>query len=148
MREIRIDSPGVGNWIMERAHGYFTPGHDHSFSAHEAHEGSWRLLGGFACVGYFGASMTIHMAGADKRWFSRGLAAVTFDYAFNQLECRKLLAPVKSTDHDTIEMDLRAGWVVDVIIKDVLPDGDMVILSMTKDQCPWLKYLKYIPKAA
>ena len=76
MREIRIDSPGAGDWIMERAGGYFRDGVNHSFSTHRLDaNGDGVILGGFALVGYTGAAMTMHMAGRDKSWFSRDLAA-------------------------------------------------------------------------
>jgi hypothetical protein len=136
MGDIRIDEPGAGAWIMERAHGYFRDGWDHSFSSHR----DGRILGGFALVGYFGASMTMHMAAEDPRWFSRDLAWLAFHYPFRQLKCRKLLAPVKSTDYTTIAMNLRAGWTIEAVLKDTLPDGHMLILGMTEDACHWLDH--------
>jgi len=58
MREIKIDAPGAGAWIMERVDGVFRDRVDHSFSSHEDGE----ILGGFALTGYMGLAMSIHMA--------------------------------------------------------------------------------------
>jgi hypothetical protein len=154
MREIRIDSPGAGDWIMQRVGGYFRPGWDHSFSTHRACPrdsacpGDGALLGGFALVSYLGASMTVHMASCEKHWFSRDLAALTFGYAFNQLGVRKLLAPVKSTSRATLLMCWRAGWRYDGVIRDAYSDADMVLLSMTRETCPWLKHKLSLKEAA
>lgn len=134
MREIRIDSPGAGDWIMERVGGHFRQGWDHSFSAHR----DGILLGGFATVAYFGNAMTIHMAGRDKSWFSRDLAALAFGYVFHQLGCTKLLAPVRSDNFRSLSLCRRSGWQPDAVIRGVFPSADMVILSMTKETCPWL----------
>src|SRR6185436_17806200 len=141
MREIRIDSPGAGDWIMERAGGYFRDGVNHSFSTHRLDaNGDGVILGGFALVGYTGAAMTMHMAGRDKSWFSRDLAALTFGYGFHQLGCKKLLAPVKSTNHQLVMLVRRGGWKFDTVLRDVYPDADMIVFSMTRDECPWLRH--------
>lgn len=134
--DTRIDEPGAGEWIMERAQGYFRPGTDHSFTSHDGDQ----VLGGIALVGYLGASFTAHMAGDDPRWFSRELAWLTFHYAFVQLECRKLLIPVRSDNYKSLSFCLRAGTRIEAVFEDVFPDAHMFVLSMTKDTCPWLDY--------
>lgn len=136
MVDIRIDAPGAGAWIMERAEGYFREGWDHAFSSHDGD----RILGGFALVGYLGDSMTIHMGSDDPRWCSRELLWLAFDYAFNQVGCRKLLAPVRSDDHKVIALNLRAGWQIEAVIRDVFPGAHMFVLGMTRGTCPWLKH--------
>jgi RimJ/RimL family protein N-acetyltransferase len=144
MREIHIDSPGAGDWIMERAGGYFREGVNHSFSTHRDGD----ILGGFALVGYTGAAMTMHMASRDKRWFSRDLAALAFGYGFHQLGCRKLLAPVKSTNHALVALVRRGGWKFDAVLRDVYPDADMIVFSMTRNECPWLRHRLRIREVA
>lgn len=136
MSDIRIDAPGAGEWIMERVDGSYTPGRDHSFASFRDGE----ILGGFVLCEYYGASMSIHMAGDDPQWCSRELLWMAFHYAFVQLGCRKLFAPVKSTNYHAIELNLRAGWHLEAVIKDVYIDAHMMVLSMTKEACPWLDY--------
>jgi hypothetical protein len=66
---------------------------------------------------------------------------MVFHYAFNQMRCTKLFAPVKSDMYDVISMDLRAGWRLETSLRDVFDDDThLLILSMTKDTCPWLDY--------
>ena len=120
---------------MDQVEGVFTPGWDHSLMS--VRDG--RRLGGFALCHYLGASMTVHMAGDDPRWCSRDLLWMVMHYAFVQLGCRKLVAPVRSTNHPALAQDLRAGFRVEATIRDAYPDAHMLLLTMTKDTCPWLR---------
>jgi RimJ/RimL family protein N-acetyltransferase len=64
-----------------------------------------------------------------------------FHYAFVQLGCLKVLAPVRSDNHAAIAIDLRAGWHLETVIRDIYAPGvDMLVLTMTKENCPWLAH--------
>lgn len=135
--EIKIDAPGGGEWVMSRVKGTFTPGLDHSFTTHDGD----RIVGGIVVCAYFGNSMAAHMAGEDKHWFSRELAWLVFDYAFNQVGCHKMVAGIRSDNHRAIAIDIRGGWRYETVIKDLYEPGvDMVVLGMTPATCPWLNY--------
>jgi hypothetical protein len=134
-REIRINAPGAGEWIMKHVEGYFSPGWDHSFSTHIGDE----ILGGFVVGGYLGASATVHMAAQAIAWCSRDLLWMTFNYAFKQLGCHKLFAPVRSDNHKALEQDIRAGWQIEAVLRDAYAKSvHMIVLSMTEETCPWL----------
>ena len=135
VREIRIDGPGDGAWIMTRADGVFTDGYDHSFAS--LRDG--RIVGGFALCAYTGAAATVHMAGDDERWCSPDLLWLVFDYAFNQLGLNKLIATVRSNNYPALAQDIRAGWFPEAILRDVYRDAHMLLLTMKRDQCRWLK---------
>lgn len=138
MTDVRIDAPGAGQWVMDRLGGVFTPGFDHSFTRH-AEDGSVR--GGIILSNYVGGSITAHMAGADKRWFNRELAWLVFDYAFNQLGVHKMLAPISSKNSRILAIDMRGGWTLEAVVQDAYAVGEhMMILTMTKATCPWLRY--------
>jgi hypothetical protein len=137
-REILIDAPGAGTWIMDRCQGVFRQDMDHSFSTHDD---SGKILGGFVLCQYLGASMSVHMAGEDKHWCNRELLWLVFHYAFVQLGCTKMIAPVQSDNYAAISQDLRAGWHLETVIRDVYAPGvHMMVLTMAKDTCPWLDY--------
>jgi hypothetical protein len=80
------------------------------------------------------------MAGQDKRWCSRDLLWMIFDYAFNQCLARQMLTPVSTGNPNALEMDLRAGWKLIGMIPNAYSDGHMAILSMDRDACKWLKH--------
>lgn len=136
-RDIRIDEPGAGQWVMDRCGGAFSPLHDHSFTTHR----DGQIIGGFVLCQYLGNSITVHMAGDDKFWCSRDLLWLIFHYAFEQLGCYKALAPLRSDQHRVIAMDTRAGWNLEAVVRDAYAPGvHMLILGMTKASCPWLKH--------
>lgn len=136
-REILIDAPGDGEWIMQRVAGVFVPRTDHSFATHR----DGQILGGFVVGSYFGRSMTVHMAGEDKHWCSRELLWLIFEYAFNQNNCHKMVTPVRSDNALALSLDLRAGWQLETAIDDLYEPGvHMMILTMTREQCRWLNY--------
>lgn len=61
-----------------------------------------------------------------------------FDYPFNQLGCAKVLALVKSTNRHALQLDLRLGFIVEARIADWYPDGDQMILGMTRERCRFI----------
>jgi hypothetical protein len=136
-RQILIDAPGDGDWIMKQCHGYFDSSRDHSFATHR----DITLLGGFVATAYFGKSMSVHMAGQDKYWCSRELLWLMFDYCFNQNSCHKMVTAVPSNNRLALSLDIRAGWKLEAVIKDLYEPGvHMHVLTMTPEQCRWLNY--------
>lgn len=135
MREIKINAPGAGKWIMDRVEGAFMEGRDSSITTHNE---DGMIRGGFAFCDYLGASMTVHMAGGDEKWCSKDLLWMAFHYVFVQLGCRKIIAPVASNNYHALSIDLRGGWKLEGIIRDAYPDAHMMLLTMTRDTCPWL----------
>lgn len=94
--------------------------------------------GGFVFTNYLGDSIQCHMGGVDRHWLTRDLTLMFFDYAFNQLGVKKLIAPVSSTNRVAIAMDLRAGFSEECRIKQALPGADLLFLTMTREQCRFL----------
>lgn len=153
MREIRIDFPGAGEWIMAQSAGSFTPGFDHSFATYR----NGNCVGGFVTSSFLGNVVTLHMAGRDKHWCSRELLFLVFHYAFVQLGCHKVFGPCRSTNLDAIDIDLRGGWEFETVIRDAFAPGvHLVLLGMTRDRCKWLNHTprswvpgtKHLTKAA
>lgn len=96
------------------------------------------LYGGVIFSGYTGASMNIHMAGFRPNWCNRDMVWVAFHYPFVQLEVKKLFGQVGVHKPEVIKIDLQLGFKIEATIKDVYPEGDMLLLSMYKEDCRWL----------
>jgi hypothetical protein len=136
-RQILIDAPNAGNWIMERVGGWVVPAVDHSFATYHGAQ----ILGGFVVCEFLGNSMRAHMAAEDPRWFSRELAWLVCDYVFNQIGCGKMVTGVRSDNFAVLFMCRRAGWQVETSVADLYEPGvDMVILAMYPGSCSWLNY--------
>ena len=136
MGDIRINAEGDGEWIMGLCGGVFRPGVDQTIVNYRSGE----RAGGFALSDYMGHSIAVHMAGTSPRWCSRDLLSMVFHYGFVQLGCGKMLAPVASDNYRALELDLRAGWQIEAVLRDVLAPGrHLMVLGMTRESCPWLK---------
>jgi hypothetical protein len=137
MSKILINNPGDGEWVMEHCFGTFYPLNDHVIANHSD---DGRIKGGFVFCSFMGAAAQIHMAGVGPGWCTRDLLWMAFHYAFVQLGLRKLVGLVASNNSVALEQDLRGGWTLEAIVKDVYVDGaDMLVLTMTKAECRWLR---------
>jgi len=64
--------------------------------------------------------------------------AKIFDYPFRQLGVHKIIAPVASINSDCIGLVTNMGFKEEAKIKDAHPSGDIVIFTMTKQECRFL----------
>ena len=69
-----------------------------------------------------------------REWFN-----VLFGYAFNQLKVKKIMGVVDSTNIKALQFDAHIGFVEEATIKDAGKHGDLIILTMTRQQCRFLK---------
>lgn len=131
---IEFSNPEHGERIAASAGVLFNPRYDVVVARTERGD----LYGGTVFKDYTGVSVAGHMAGFNPRWINKDLLWVTFDYAFNQLKVATLFGPIKETNSKALELDLKLGFSPTARIKDVFPCGDMILLSMKRDQCRWL----------
>lgn len=96
------------------------------------------LYGGVIYQAYTKASMSIHMAGFRQNWCNRDMVWVAFHYPFVQLGVNKLFGQVGVHKPEVLKIDLQLGFKIEATIKDVYPEGDMLLLSMYKKDCRWL----------
>lgn len=133
--QILLDSLEHAQQIAAAAPCVYSSAHDHCLS--RVKDG--RLLGGVIFQGYTGASIELHMAGFDPHWITRDLIWATFAYPFIQLGCLKVIGRVAETNARALELDLKLGFIEEARIRDAYPDGDLIILTMRRDACRWLK---------
>jgi hypothetical protein len=140
--EIRINAPGAGEWVMQRAGGFFVPGYGHSLTMHRLEDGGDEILGGFVLDSFTGVCALVHMAGDRPGWATPDLLWMLFDYAFNQLGVKKLLGMVRSDNYTALSLDLRGGWQVETLIRDMYGEGvHAFILCMKPEFCRWLQHV-------
>lgn len=102
-------------------------------------DASGRLLGGVIYDGYTHNCIFIHQAGFDKRWLTGNMLWIAFDYPFNKLKVAKLAGTIPSSKPGLLAFNKKLGFVEECRIKDAYPDGDMIVMTMTREQCKWLK---------
>jgi hypothetical protein len=98
-----------------------------------------RLMGGIIYQNYTGRSITCHVASFEPNWINIDLLWVAFHYPFVQLKCAVMLGLLPITNTKALEFDKKLGFKEEAIIRDVYPEGDMVVLSLRKEDCRWLK---------
>jgi hypothetical protein len=129
-------------------HGQFLMGRLDGWGADRWHAGMRVLatMRGETCLGGVvfehytgeGGSVIGHLVGIDKHWITKDFLYCSFDFVFNVMKVRKAIGHVKSRMHDVLAMDMRLGFQIETVIKDVYPDDHCVIVSMTREQCRWL----------
>lgn len=95
-----------------------------------------RVVAGILFEDWNGASIFAHMAIRER--ITRKFLWAVADYVFRQLGCRKMIAPVASTNTRMAKLAVHLGFVLEAIIADADPDGDTLVFTMTKAQCRFL----------
>lgn len=133
---ITTDAATVGPWVCERTGGTFEPNTSTAIGWEEDGE----LRAGVLYDQYNGRSICMHVASdGSRRWMTREYLGVCFDYPFHQLGVNRIIGLVDSTNQQALRFDLALGFKIECEIEDAGKTGSLVILSMSKDSCRWLK---------
>ena len=132
---IEFGNVAHGHAVAQAAGGKFSP--DVASVISRSERGV--LLGGIVYEGYTGASVCMHVASFAPLWVNRDLLWVSFDYPFTQMGCKLVLGEVASTNPKALAFDLNLGFKLEATIRDAVPGGDLLILTMRRDDCRWLK---------
>lgn len=89
--------------------------------------------------GWNGASCMMHVAIDQPKKLTRGFIQAAFDYPFNIAGCSMVLGLVPSGNVKALEFDKRLGFEQVCRLEGAHPDGALVLLSLRRDQCKWLR---------
>lgn len=141
MKRIVTDNQDLlGNWLCSRTGGVYTGGGSYIGLIDENNT----IIAVAGYEDYNGASVRAHIAFEGRLtkefiWFG-------FWYPFEQLKVKKIIGLVSSNNEKALKLDKHFGYIEEAIIKDAAPDGDLHILTMTREQCKILD--KFRPKAS
>lgn len=126
----------MGPWVCSRTgDGPFWPDGSSTIGLEKDGE----LVAGVVFDDYNGVSCCIHVASdGTRRWLNREYLWFTFHYAFNQLGVRKLIGKVTADNASALRFDRHLGFVEEARIRDACEGGDLIILTMTREQCRFL----------
>lgn len=97
------------------------------------------LIAGVMYDHFIGNSIRMHVASdGSKKWLNREFLRVCFDYPFRQLKVKKVLALIDSTNEASLKFSQHLGFVKEATLAECGRKGDLVILSMTREQCKHL----------
>jgi len=97
------------------------------------------VLGGVIYEGYTGGCIFMHQAGFHKRWLGGNMLWIVFDYPFNQLKVNKVAGTINSNNKELLDFNARLGFKEEARIRGAYPDGDLLVLTMPREECRWLK---------
>lgn len=106
-------------------------------------------LTGVVCFNTFiGSTCQMHIAlKGELSFVPTDLPGVVYNLAFNDLGLKKLLGVVNSKNEKAMAMNARLGYIEEHRMQGLHDDGgDIVIFSMTKEQCRFLRQAE--PEAA
>lgn len=132
---ISMDKSLIGPWICERTCGTYD---GNSVVMGSIKDG--KITGGVMFNNFLKNSIQMHAAGEGKRFLTRDSLWMCFDYPFNQLKVKKVIAPVDEENTISRKFVEHVGFTLEARIKDASRSGkDLFIYTMTKLQCRWLK---------
>ncbi|QIG66918.1 N-acyltransferase protein [Rhizobium phage RHph_TM3_14A] len=125
-----------GKAVMSSIQSAFSPVTMQVISREENGE----LYGGVIYENYTGAggSLLAHVAGFRKNWLNRDMLYIMFDYPFKQLGCRAVFLQVASNNEASLRFAKSLGFKEYVVLEDVFPDADMILLKMKREECRFL----------
>ncbi len=89
--------------------------------------------------GWIGHTCLMHVVIQKPDMLTRHMIREAFDYIFNTCGMNCVLGMVDSTNHPAVEFDTRLGFREVHRISQGGIDGDMIIFSMQKQDCRWIR---------
>lgn len=97
-----------------------------------------RIVGAFGYNNHNGASCQMHAA-LDFPWsLNRGLLWKAFQVPFVEWGYKVLLAPIASSNEESIRLAAGLGFKCYVNLVEAHPDGVLHLMGMRRDECKWL----------
>jgi hypothetical protein len=128
-----------GRIIAKAAGSHFNPKCDRVVANVSTQDGVEKLLGGVIYQAFAVASIFAHAGSFDPHWLSRDMLWIIFDYPFVQLGVKKFIVTVPSSNLKSLEFCFKLGFKEETRVTDVFTDGDLLVLSMRREDCRWLK---------
>lgn len=132
---IRVDDPHAVKHISKSSNVAFIRSHHKCIARYDRND---RLMGGVFFTDFNYASVQIHVASFAPNWINKQLLWLVFDYPFNHLKVKKLIGLVPETNKAAQSFDIGLGFVLETTVKDVFPNGDMLVFGMYREQCRFL----------
>jgi len=129
----------VGPWVCARVGGYpWVKGEATTVGL----EHNGELVAGVTYDRWNGVSLMMHVASdGSKRWLNRRFLWFCFHYPFDQLGAKKVIGTVEATNHAALAFDKHLGFIEEGRLKDACPGGDLILLTMTPEQCRYIRHV-------
>lgn len=139
-RLVTDDKERVNQWLYKRIGraSPFAPANTYNAVGVEDENGN--LVAGVAFDAFSPeVRCSMHCAGEAENWCSRKLLKFCFEYVFKVAKCKVIINTVASSNQRSIDFTKHIGFTEVFRIRDGMSDGDLVILTMHRDECRWIK---------
>ena len=84
--------------------------------------------------------IAMHIAAVPgRRWLTRPFLQAAFRYPFVQLGVQRVTGYVPEKNVDALRFDLHLGFVREGLMRNALPDDNVVVLGMLRNECRFLE---------
>lgn len=127
-----VQGAEIGAWVAERIAGKFHPDVSSAIGLRKDGE----TVAGVIYENWNKASIFCHIA-IEGRLTKSYLKAI-FEYPFNACQVKKIIVPIVSSHVKSIKLVTNMGFTEEARIVDGAQDGDIIFMTMTKDNCRFL----------
>jgi hypothetical protein len=131
------DKERYGQWVADRVPGMVLQ--DDNYEAHGVIDSEGNQVAGVVFNHFSGHDIAMHVAAErGKVWATPKVLSFLFGYPFNQLRCRRVTGYVSQANASTLAFDLKLGFRIEGLLRDATPEGDMIVIGMTRNECRWV----------
>ena len=131
---------GVVEWVAKQTNEFGNFGTD----AGIGWQRGGKLIAGVAYAEWNGVNVVCHIASdGSRQWLNRQYLWTIFDYPFNQLKCKRITVCVGEGNADSRRFVLHLGFELEATLRAAHPTGDLLVYSMFKEGCKWIKQDTY-----
>jgi len=124
--------PDVGEWVCSQTGGGYHAERSNAIGLRRGEE----LVCGVVYENWNGRSIVCHIAFRGR--LTPAYLGAVFDYPFNVCKVDKIIAPIGSGNVKAITLVSKMGFIEEGRIKNADTDGDIVLLTLTRDACRYL----------
>ena len=89
--------------------------------------------------GFSECDCNIHIASdGTGHWLRRPFLRMSFYHPFMQWGHRRVTGMVPAKNHAALRFDLHLGFKQEGIVRHALPDDDVIILGLLREDCRWI----------
>lgn len=125
-----------GPWMAEKLDTKWFPGRGHIIGLGDTETN--QPIAGAWFESWNGSSVLCHFATDGKNRLNREFLWFICYYPFEQLKVTKVICPIESTNQASINWVTKFGFVLEATLRDAAPKGDLLLFTLTKEQCRWL----------
>jgi len=96
------------------------------------------LVAVIAYCNFVNGSCAMHIGTVGENWMNKNLLWACFDYPFNKLEKKVILATMAASNDEAVKLNRHLGFQDKALIEDAHENGDLLLMTMRKEDCKWL----------